>query len=463
MSMYYSGSISFFFPCKLKNTLAIHHLNQRWNRWRTRQIHRIHAFHRPLTDLMDLQCNRDENEYLLSILQNWLQMESVEPFVDDRVSPYALKCLQLAYRKNREDNLFAKNASIPLARFQIEYERGHNGHIKTEGILLYNVNADNLVGTLILVFNFNNLLPIDIILLKHILYKRLTVGIKEYTMQCAACDSCGENQPYGCVTGPLLKGEMRQTTIQSYMNEKFGLLRDFHKQLDIDFRARYSFMELTTDVPEFIKGNKILSNQSIIARDLYGILYADEGYSSVSQQKLSQAFARNLSTRNDYSVFTCFQNVLLVTHCWNRRVLCKLRHADFEQHYIEPINHIRTEPIIGRCIPGIVEEYFPAFLKSAEIHYLVNNIMTSEIEVHDKSYIYPWIFLKRLKVLWEVLYELDINRYHINGDFLEAFGINRSMEKIQKEYDNVISHSMSYFAALIAIFTLVFTILQAWK
>lgn len=462
--MLYSGSISFFFPCKLKNTLAIRYLNQRWKKWRDRQIHRVHAFHWPLTDLMDLQCNRDENEYLLSILQNSLRTESVEPFVDDRISPYALKCLQLAYRKNREDNLFAKNASIPLARFQIEYKRGHNGCIKTEGILLYNVNADNLVGTLILVLNFKNLLPIDIILLKHILYKRLTVKVKEYTMQCqcVACDNCNKNQQFGCVTG-CLRRETRQTTMQSYMNEKFGLLRDFHKQLDIDFRARYSFMELTTNVPEFIIGNEILSNQSIIARELYGILYADEGYSSVSQQKLLQAFAHNLSTRNDYSVFTCFQNVLLVTHCWNRRILCKIRHADFERHYIEPANHIQTESIIGQCIPGIVEEYFPAFLKSAEIHYLVNNIMTSEIEVHDKSYIYPWIFLKRLKVLWELLYELDINRYHINGDFLDAFGINRSMEKIQKEYDNVISHSMSYFAALIAIFTLVFTILQVWK
>lgn len=133
----------------------IQHLNESWKKSRNCQINRVHKLHKPLTDLMDLEFNRDANEFLLGVLQNSM---SLGANIDRSVSPYALRCLQLAYRKNREDNLFAKNASIPLSRFLLRYES-----IEAEGILLYNINADNHVGTLVFTQNFNALNVMDMI------------------------------------------------------------------------------------------------------------------------------------------------------------------------------------------------------------------------------------------------------------------------------------------------------------
>lgn len=462
--MKYSGSILFIFPCKLKNTWKVRQFNKRWKRWRDRQIRRVHSSHSPLTDLMDLEMNREENEYMLSQLQASMLGDSLEEYIDVTNSPYALTCLRQAYRKNREDSLFAKNANILLSRFTLKYEKGKdNIRFETEGVLLYNINADNLVGSLIIVLDFKDFTPFELIMLKHIFYKRLVVTIEEHLIDFnnAVC----QGGDFSCINDTVQKRKyIKNTTIQEYANNLFGIRRDAKKMYDIDFRARYSFMELSNSIPSLFDDiGKDLKKQNQIKKELYGILYADEGYQFVSEQKLKTVFELDFSTRMSYSLFIFLQNVLLITTLKGCRQICKEKHKEFEELYSEHIDNIKTEPIVCHCIPGILEEYFPAFLKASEIHYLINNIMTSEIEVHDKSYIYPWIFLKRLKVLWEVLYELDINRYHINGDFLEQFGVNDNIKKIQKEYDNVLAHAMSYFAALIAIFSLIFTVLQIWK
>lgn len=99
----YSGSLSIYFPCKVKSGSPVSRLNDRWNRWRKRQIDFIHHSHAPLTELMDKKKNRFINESLLKVFQKTLVPDLP---IDNLCAPCGLKCLQLAYRKRRESNIF---------------------------------------------------------------------------------------------------------------------------------------------------------------------------------------------------------------------------------------------------------------------------------------------------------------------------------------------------------------------
>ena len=85
--------------------------------------------------------------------------------------------------------------------------------------------------------------------------------------------------------------------------------------------------------------------------------------------------------------------------------------------------------------------------------------MTNEIALHERSYVYPGIFVKRLILLWELLYELDTHRYHINPAFQAEFGIATQLDNIRQEYNSILTHAMSYSAGFIAVFTAFLTIL----
>ena len=90
-------------------------------------------------------------------------------------------------------------------------------------------------------------------------------------------------------------------------------------------------------------------------------------------------------------------------------------------------------------------------------------VNTNEIAEHDRSFLKPWIFLKRLFLLWEILYELDTHRYHVHKTFMERFGIYRELETIRAEYNSLLTHAMSYFSVIIAISAAILTVLQLWK
>lgn len=124
---------------------------------------------------------------------------------------------------------------------------------------------------------------------------------------------------------------------------------------------------------------------------------------------------------------------------------------------------VEAEQLPYSCLPGLQEDFFPAYLKTVEVHYLINKVNTNEIAVHDRSFLKPWIFLKRLFLLWEILYELDTHRYHVHKTFMERFGIYRELETIRAEYNSLLTHAMSHFSVIIAISAAILTVLQLWK
>jgi len=441
-SITYTGSLSVYFPCKLRKSIELSRLNKRWDRCRKHQVRQIRSQKQPMTELMDNDLYRQENEFLLSILQNLIQDSDN---IDLLYSPYATRCIQCVYRSAREDNIFAKNASVVLSKFQIEYK-----DIKQEAILLLNINLDNNVATLILVIDLNNKSANDIIRLKHILYNRTLVSIKVFHIERGVCRN-GE-QKFNCLSGEV-NDIVERITIQDFIMTRYPVLvRGRYTYYDIDFRARYSILELSAS-PDSLK-----QGTCIPLSELYGILTADEGYDRVPFNNIVNTFARDLSTRKDYSFYMCGLNALIVNYnkCKNTKSLV----ADNENCYK---HHIMYDVPSMSCIPGIEKEIFPSFLKAVELYHLINMEMTNEIDFHGRSYLNPAVFLKRMIHLWNILYELDVNRYHINNDILSAFGIYESLDSIRQEYRDLLQHTMNFIMAFIALVTVILTCAQICK
>ena len=240
--MRYTGNLSFHFPCSVKSSRRLDAFNKRWRRWHWRQVHHIHHTYSPLTDLMDMERNRRINESLLTHLRMTIGGEEC----NDELSPFALKCMQRAYRRNREDNLFTKNVQYLLSRFRLTYNYEEERSEKTmlcEGLLLLNVNADNSIATCIVTLHFKDLPAEEVILLKHLFYKRLLVNIQERECSMKIPNDCSCCTAFECCNGDLKK-RIEQTTIQDYVNKKFchyyiPSMLDY----DVDYRARYSFLE----------------------------------------------------------------------------------------------------------------------------------------------------------------------------------------------------------------------------
>ncbi|MGM9708432.1 MAG: hypothetical protein ACI3ZB_02320 [Prevotella sp.] len=463
----YSGSISIYFPCKLKSWTSMRRLTSRLRIWQQRQIRYIHHSNAPLTDLMDKKQNRNIMESFLSIFQRTIAHDFE---VDEDCSPFGLKCLRLAYRKNREDNLFAKNVQIVLSRFSLEYNiQNINRKLRCEGVLLLNINVDNHVATLVVTLDFHDRQAIDLIYLKHIFFKRLLVTIEEHKVRLGGeCSSCTR---FTCFkeNGHHIP---RRMTFQDFINEKSTTI--LHRSMlayDVDYRARYSFIELTkpeiTLVTEAGKYNELYFFQKKenerLMQELYGIMMSDEGNAYVPLKKLFDFFENDYSYRKGYHMFLSGLNAMIVTKDSGIRDKCKHEHVSFEKGYDEPHENNQTEPIVGKCIPGVLEEYFPSFLKTVEIHYLINKITTNEIAYHERSFLYPWIFLRRLWLLWEILYDMDSHKYHINQNFHEAFGILKQLESIREEYNTLLNHTLSYSMALITVIAAMLTFMQLWK
>lgn len=459
--------MSMYFPCKLKSDFPISRLNDRWNRWQKRQIDSIHHSHAPLTDLMDKTKNRDINEALLKVFQKVVASGHA---VEERCAPYGLKCLQFAYRKRREDNVFSKNVQVLLSSFTLEYNVKNSGKTLTsEGVLLLNVNADSSVATLIVVLNFSDFHAIDLVYLKHVFYKRLLVSISEHDMMPQDFD-CSDCSWLGC-RKIVHTHPPAELTMQDFINEKGREISLLNKlEYDFDYRARYSFVKLfgsisfVSDYDEFqtLKPIEQMKNINRL-KELYGIISADECFDHYPVKRLFDIFKSNDSTRVDYDIYVSGLNALVVTKDFLYRKSYSLQYIKFRDGYNEPRGNIKTDRMKGACIPGLTEGCFPSFLKTVEVHYLINKVATNEIAIHERSFLNPIIFIKRLWLLWEILYEVDTHKYHVSNFFQKEFGILKQLDNIRNEYNSLLNHSVSYSMAVVTVIAAIFTFLQIWK
>lgn len=453
MTNYY-GKMSVFFPCKIKSK-ELKRWNGSWTRLRKRQTDFIHHTRSPLTDLLDKKTFRDYNEAVLKAFQCVMGKDCV---MKPTISPYAVECLQRAFRNSREDNAFAKYAQVVLSKFSLSYAvNSKHRNIQCVGSLIYSVNLDNGVGTLIATLRLARLSAQDIIYLKHAFYKRSLVDIVDFGIDDVA-DKCAGACWFDCIKQKPNRQHPMRMTIQDYVNDKFRMIGHYNQlEYDVDFRARYSFVELT------------LHGQLISDEELYGIMLADEGFQhvppAVYKREIRKDFPQNISTRVSYDFYMNGLNAILVFRNLLDKVRCNLNARRFrdDMNFNHAPENIETEQLPRSCLPGLQEDFFPAYLKAVEVHYLVNKVNTNEITVHDRSFLNPWIFLKRLFSLWEILYELDTHRYHVHKTFMERFGIYRELETIRAEYNSLLTHAMSYFSVIIAIFAAILTVLQLWK
>lgn len=346
----YSGSISIYFPCKLKPWASMRRLNNRLRRWQQRQVRYIHHSNAPLTDLMDKEQNKNIMDSFLSLFQRTVAREFD---IDENRSPFGLECLRLAYRKNREDNLFSKNVQIVLSRFSMEYNirnRNQDRMLESEGVLLLNINADNRVATLVVTLNFKKYDVLKLVYLKHIFFKRLLVSITEYDTSIEGnCSTCGG---FGCFRerGRHFYGRM---TIQEFVNNRSReILSRRELAYDVDYRARYSFIELTEPpiklVAKLDEHEKLIQKTNVnLMQELYGIMMSDEGYTYLPTDKLFEFFRNNYSTRSGYDLFLSGLNAMIVTRNMDVRSQCQKEHISFEEGYDEPQENIQAEPILG--------------------------------------------------------------------------------------------------------------------
>ncbi len=436
--MEYSGAISFFFPCKFKDKGAIRRLNKRWNKWRIKREAFIKHNNEPLTDLMDLEMDREWNECMLSLLQGTIAKDLVNP----NIRPYALKCLQTAYHHQREDTLFSKSVNVVLSYFHLKYERKEDKPIECDGTLLFNVNADNKVGTFILTLNFENLTTDEIIILKHIFYKRLKVSITDYGY---SCDGVCNLYKWGCLrkSNNLVIPCDAKTIPQYVLSKCIGL--NCHLEQSIDFRARYSLM----DVKEVFPNNSLFYHK----KDMYGLLTADEMYFCVPYKCICNTIKNDISARNYHNFYLNGQNGLIIYNedKYKEYLMGKQR---FKNNLLLPEGYINGNEVnFGSCISGVRENYFPKFLKSVELHYLLNLVQTNEIGRREQSFWNLYILFRRIKKLWDVIYELDTNKYHISNKMLKSFGVNKMIEEIRDEFKMTLGHIIGYI-------TLIITLLQ---
>lgn len=440
MANYY-GKMSVFFPCKVKSK-ELKRWNGSWNRLRKRQTDFIHHSRSPLTDLLDMRTFRDYNEAVLSAFQTVMGEDCV---MNPAVSPYAVKCLQRTYRYSREDNAFVKYAQVVLSKFSLRYTiNSEKRDISCMGSLIYSVNLDNGVGTLIVTLQFAHVSAKDIIYLKHVFYKRLLVDIVDFDIEEVTNDCTGSCQ-FACIKQKV-DGQNLRMTIQDYVNEKFRRIGHFNQlEYDVDFRARYSFVELN-------QYGLLATNN-----ELYGIMLADEGFQyvpqSVCEREIRKAHPQNISTRVSYDFYMNGLNAILIIKNLVNKEQCDHNVCRFKDNINlnRAPEFVEAEQLPYSCLPGLQEDFFPAYLKTVEVHYLINKVNTNEIAVHDRSFLKPWIFLKRLFLLWEILYELDTHRYHVHKTFMERFEIYRELETIRAEYNSLLTHAMSYFSVIIAI------------
>lgn len=444
-----SGSLAVFYPCRIKETWRIKRVLSTWKRKRKRQIRSMRNGRHPLTDLMDASWVKAEMDDCLN--QIFLS--------DTDTQPYATECIRQEYEESREGKQHSKETNIVISHFQMIYpwetflDNNSLGDtpIIVDGLLLFSLNLDNLVGTFIVNLNFENLTVDQIIFLKHIFYKRFTVSIRplDGTMNCECkyFDNCEIGHCFhSCVPDSNLNFD--EITIPEFVIAQSDFIWRKLKR-GIDFRARYSLLEINNSVSDCVA---------------YGLINADEGYRYVPHDKIALLYTKNtdISTRIIYSYHISGHNGLIINNKNPKILKSCLTDAQrfFKQGNHQSYHSRYNPPELISCIAGVGKGRFKTFLKAVELHYLVNAATTNEIEIRQQSHINPFVFLKRAYRLWEIIYEIDMNPYHTDNAINAEFGISRKVNELKDEYKSILDLTIGYSTILIAIFTLAFTILQ---
>lgn len=436
-----NGTLNIYYPCKIKDSQIVQNFNSVWNTYRKMQLTEIRLRNKPLTDLLDKKRYREKyNQFLFS------RFPPNSCHIAD--GPYATKCLQMEYEKSRESKAYSKELSFIVSQFDLEYE-----DINTEdadrwitGTVLFCLNLENRIGTYVVVLNFNGLTTDEVILLKHLFYKRAEVVIRERKQKgtfttLSMCPNCPKkrNTPFFARSNPII------TTIPDYIIA-LNVSYLWQKELDFDFRARYSLLEIDGEgnVPKWEK---------------YGLLKSDEGYRYASSFHIKQNISRNYSSRKSYDIYYSGLNGLIINHCTDLQKEVAARNEFLKKIHIPETDVEIVDAIEKSCIAGVGKNY-PKFLRAVEIHYLVNSVKTSEIEERKISYWNPVVFLAREKRIWDVQKDWEMNRSHVDSNIINAFGIMGDIQDLKDEHKTLMSHAIGYLGAVFAVITVICTIVQ---
>jgi hypothetical protein len=356
-----------------------------------------------------------------------------------RHTPYATHCIRSEFTIRHEERMSAKETNIVLAKFALSPKgivKGTNRWIN--GTLLYNLNAENHIAAYILSVDLEGITVADVVRLKHAFYKRRVVTIRRSTLPdvslCVSCQDKNGKCNYGCLNRSNELSKKERTTfpmfVLDYVNPK-------DVRLDIDFRARYSLLEVEEEhKPELV--------------DLYALITSDEGYEEVPKKVMENAL-QNMSTRNSFDYYCYGTNVLLVTN--KEQYAESVLHKNlFHQGYEHPSNHIPEEEcILHSCFAGVGKGVFKSFIRAVEIHYMVNTATTNETVLHTVVKLNPYKVVRRVWGLWLILHDIDSNKYYINAQLNERFSINSNIEKLRKEFKELLAMIASYAAIIISI------------
>ncbi len=425
-----NGKLCFYYPFKIKRLDLFKTFLKRWKKIEKRQHNITKYGHLPTTtELIDRIDFTTEKEQLLRAVQTRIP----GAYIIDICSPYATPCLRTEYNYSREDSLSTKVVSVIISHFTMAINK-----LNCVGKLIFNINLDSLIATTVVLLNFEGLSVDDVILLKHCFYKRACVSIRE-------CDMCetlhNNNANHKCSQD----AQSIITTITQFVYDKTPWLNNAQKQMDC--RARHSLLEIAEPKHRLSKAQ------------IKGLLSADEGY---RYARFCNRL-RNVSSRNPFAFYLSGGNGLIITNCPCYHQY-KLKKRDFNsQISILPEHKCLTNDCEESCIPAIGKRYFPAFLKSVEVAYLIDNVKTNEISPKLKSYVNPFIIVRRCYNLWKIIHEVDINNHHTSNDINNSFGNTTNIAEIRTEYRNLLAHALNYLLAIVAILTLIVTIISVCK
>lgn len=381
----------------------------------------------PNTNLMDLLAYRQQKESILQAYQSlWANCFSV-PLPNVTAGCYATEDIANEYRHPREDNMFVKSTSIHLSSFRVEYPplTSNKRNVCIMGDLYFSVNIDNGIATAILVLSFDKLNVDDVIILKHLFYKRCQIAIIEGVHQFNA------------------------DTFQEYVIRKLSPIFPF-MQTEVDCRARYMLMEVFEPIVSF-------PNQLSREKIIYALLTCDEGWRYCNMANVS--LGRDYSTRDSYQLYYNQKNAIIVTS--------QLAYTNYMQNkgmvwnrIIPAPNHVEIPQFPDASnIAGADKHLYAKYLKSVEIDYLITDALTSEISNKiSKSFCNPIKLIARTYKLWKILNELDLNIYHTDRQMHRSFEITSKMQEIRQEYNEIVGLLTNYLLLLVAILTLLVTL-----
>lgn len=457
--MPYNGTLNFCFPCEMKLTREIKRTVKRYNDAIRRQTDYCRIHNIPLVERLDNKNMLAEKERILDKLS---YLYSIHNHHNIKLSPYSTQCIWNEYHSRKEDTLFIKNINKVLTRFQLTYKNPNDNKqsIQVEGVLLLNLNLDNQVLTIIASLKFQDLTVDNITLLKHLMYKRGKVTISEYVVD-SIKDQKNNNicngGAFSCICTkqenrvPIMRN-MPAKSLQEYIHDSTAFTQRY-KKYPFDARARYSLLE----VSEPLTYDHSYPEQEITI--IYQLLTADEMASFAKVKEI-----KDISTRGQYKLYVKDLNGLIVTSQSEHTRYVK-KHKEFISK-LSPARDWHNKYIVQKdcsCIAGIGKRFFATYLKSVELHYLMNNVKSNEITTREISYYNPIIIARRAKYLWKILYELDMNIIHFNSAIHKEFGITKMKKEIAEEHSKLIERNNMLFLAFMSIMTCIIAIITLAK